>query len=143
MEIKPIVDQYGIWLRYRRRKEISEIRKDFMSKLSKIWPKLRGLKITFPPLLSFFNDNFWCNTAIQPKSGAWFLSILEKTHFSHRIHFQTKKVWFIGKKKQKIKFFQYFSKFILTSCLWLQFFQICGNNFQNWVALSFGKVLKI
>ena len=48
------------------------------------------------------------------------------------------------KKIKKIKFLNFFfSKIFLTSCLRLQIFQICGKNFQNWVALFFGKVLKI
>ena len=39
--------------------------------------------------------------------------------------------------------FDFFSKLILISCLWLQIFQISSKKFYNWVALCFGKVLKI
>ena len=38
------------------------------------------------------------------------LAIPQKTHFSHGIQFQTKKVWSIWKKYEKINFFQIFFK---------------------------------
>ena len=78
--------------------------------------------------------NFWaistCNTS-------------KKRIFHIEFIFKQKKYGLFEKKAKNLNFFNFFSKFILTSWLWLQIFQICGKNFQNWVALFFGKVLKI
>ena len=72
------------------------------------------------------------------------MQYLKNTHFSHRIQFQTKKSMIYLTKMWKNQIFLiFFSKSILTSCLWLQIFQISGKKFQNWVALCFGRVLKI
>ena len=78
--------------------------------------------------------NFWaistCNTS-------------KKRIFHIEFIFKQKKYGLFEKKAKNLNFFNFFSKFILTSWLRLQIFQICGKDFQNWVALFFGKVLKI
>ena len=69
-------------------------------------------------------------------------AIPQKNAFFPLNSFSNKKVWFIWKKVNF--FFQFFfSKSILTSCLWLQLFEFSGKKFQNWVPLCFEKVLKI
>ena len=78
--------------------------------------------------------NFWaistCNTS-------------KKRIFHIEFIFKQKKYDLLDKKAKKFNFSIFFSKFILTSWLRLQIFQNFGKNFQNWVALFFGKVLKI
>ena len=72
------------------------------------------------------------------------MQYLKKTQFHIEFKFTQKKYDLFGKKWKKIKFFQiFFSSSILTSCLWLQLFQISGKKFQNSVSLCLGKVLKI
>ena len=71
------------------------------------------------------------------------MQYLKRKHFYHRIQFQTEKVWFIWKKIEKNLIFPIFlSRRILTTSLWLYFSQICAKEFQNWVNLCFGRVLK-
>ena len=78
--------------------------------------------------------NFWaistCNTS-------------KKRIFHIEFIFKQKKYDLLEKKAKNFNFSISFSKFILTSWLRLQIFQNFGKNFQNWVALFFGKVLKI
>ena len=78
--------------------------------------------------------NFWaistCNTS-------------KKRIFHIEFNFKQKKYDLFEKNAKKSNFKIFFSKIFLTSCLRLQIFQICEKKFQNWVALFFGKVLKI
>ena len=71
------------------------------------------------------------------------MQYLKKTHFSPRMQFETKKYDLFEKNAKKSNFETFFFKNFPTSCLRLQIFQICETKLQNWVALYFGKVLKI
>ena len=46
-------------------------------------------------------------------------------------NFKQKKYDLFEKNMKKSNFFDFFSKLILNSCHGLQFFQICGKEFQN------------
>ena len=67
------------------------------------------------------------------------MQYLYRKNFSHRIQFQTMKIWFLWRKIVKIYFFLW--KSMLTCCLQLQNFHIWAKKFENWVDLCSGKVL--
>ena len=71
------------------------------------------------------------------------MQYLKREHFSHRIQFYWEKVWFFWEILKKIIWVCYLSKLMPTTCLHLPICQIWAKQFQNWVSLYFGKVLKL
>ena len=114
-----------------------------------IWPFFR---IFFPSLPQKNSEN-WNSTEKSLKMvkifkicNFWAISTCntsKKRIFHIEFIFKQKKYDLLEKKAKNFNFSIFFSKFILTSWLRLQIFQNFGKNFQNWVALFFGKVLKI